>query len=75
MITRKEIERLISDLKNYKDPMHYSDKINSLIIDSIAIQENEINSNDLNDYLEKSESIVENFDIEKVKKELSSCVD
>lgn len=68
-------QAFVSDLKNYKDPMHYSDKINSLIIDSIAIQENEINSNDLNDYLEKSESIVENFDIEKVKKELSSCVD
>lgn len=55
--------------------MHYSDKINSLMIDSIANQENEINANNLNDYLEKSESIVENFDIEKVKKELSSCVD
>ena len=48
--------------------MHYSDKINSLMIDSIANQENEINANNLNDYLEKSESIVENFDIEKVKK-------
>lgn len=58
----------ISDLKNYKYPMHYSDKINSLMIDSIANQENEINANNLNDYLEKSESIVENFDIEKVKK-------
>lgn len=66
-------QAFISDLKNYKDPMHYSDKINSLMIDSIANQENEINANNLNDYLEKSESIVENFDIEKVKKELSSC--
>lgn len=68
-------QAFVSDLKNYKDPMHYSDKINSLMIDSIANQENEINANNLNDYLEKSESIVENFDIEKVKKELSSCVD
>ena len=44
------------------------------MIDSIANQENEINANNLNDYLEISESIVENFDIENVKKELSTCM-
>lgn len=67
-------QAFVSDLNNYKDPMHYSDKINSLMIDSIANREHEIDANNLNDYLEISESTVENFDIENVKKELSTCM-
>lgn len=67
-------QAFVSDLKNYKDPMHYSDKINSVMIDSIRDHENQICTTNLDNYLLRSEEFVKKFDLEKVKSELSSCM-
>lgn len=64
----------VSDLKNYKDPMHYSDKINSLMIDSIRDHANQIDKSNIDVYLKRSEIIERKFDLEKVKNELSNCM-
>ena len=54
--------------------MHYSDKINSVMIDSIRDHENQICTTNLDNYLLRSEEFVKKFDLEKVKSELSSCM-
>lgn len=64
----------VSDLKNYKDPMHYSDKINSLMISSIRDHANQIDKINIDSYLERSEIVVKKFDLENVKNELSTCM-
>ena len=64
----------VSDLKNYKDPMHYSDKIKSLMISSIRDHANQIDKINIDSYLERSEIVVKKFDLENVKNELSTCM-
>lgn len=61
------------DLKNYKDMFHYSDKINSLMIDSIEKHEHVLTGENAPSYFLRMDEIIEKADIDAVKSDISQC--
>lgn len=62
------------DLKNYKDPMHYSDKINSYMLNSIKENRNILNSYKLDLYFERLNELNSKVSLNSVKKQLDECL-
>ena len=54
-------EDFTNDLKNYKDMWHYSEKINSYMLDKVSKNENIINNKNVNDYINKFLNRVKNM--------------
>lgn len=54
-------EDFANDLKNYKDMRHYSEKINSYMLDKVSKNENIINNKNVNDYINKFLNRVKNM--------------
>lgn len=62
-----------TELKNYKDPMHYSDKINSYMLESIKNNKHELHSNLLKLYFQNMDALYSEFCLDTVKKMLKEC--
>ncbi len=65
-------EDFTNDLKNYKDMRHYSEKINSYMLDKVSKNENIINNKNVNDYINKFLNRVKKYDIEDIIRELKN---
>lgn len=61
------------DLKNYKDMFHYSDKINSLMIDAVEKHEHVLTSENVQSYILRMDEIIQKADVEAVKTEIRQC--
>lgn len=61
------------DLRNYKDVAHYSDRINSLMIDSIKNHEHEVTAENVPTYLKSMDGVIEMANIDAVKAQISQC--
>lgn len=66
--------KFTTDLKNYKDLMHYSDKINSYMLKSIKSETNSLNSTNLNLYFQKMDELNSKVSLDSVKKQLNECM-
>lgn len=63
-----------TDLKSYKDLMHYSDKINSYMLKSIKSETNSLNSTNLNLYFKKMDELNSKVSLDSVKEQLKECM-
>lgn len=61
------------DLKNYKDIYHYSDRVNSLMIDAILKNEHELTDDNVESYLKRMDDVIKMTDVEAVKAQISQC--
>lgn len=61
------------DIKNYKDLQHYSDRINSLMIESVSKGVNRITSSNIENYFLKAEKLYSSIDLQNVREELEHC--
>ncbi|GEM_PF-1627663 len=61
------------DLKNYKDMFHYSDQVNSLMIDAIEKNEHEIKKDNVSTYLKRMDEVIAKTDVDAIKTQISNC--
>ena len=61
------------DLKNYKDMFHYSDKVNSLMIDAIEKHEHELTKDNLSTYLKRMDEVISKTYVEAINTQINNC--
>ncbi len=60
-----EDQEFIDDIKNFMDLLHFSPEINSLITKSIAAGKHRLTNDNIDAYLEKSEKLALEYDMQK----------
>lgn len=63
-----------TNLHNYKDTNHYKDSVNSLMLNSIKENIHRVDKTNLESYIHNSLKVIESVDLEKIERELSTCI-